>query len=210
MKRLDINDPQVFNKWRELYDDLTNEEQRDFANECEERFPTQTHFTKSNFETLFAGRKNVSVLEVGGWKGELAEHCISNYDIKYWRNIEFCTEAVRKGFKNSDKYIAVCPNEFDWFLQLEMNLGLLYDVFVCTHTIEHLSDDHLMALLSHVSHIPTILLEAPITDDGEDFHDYFGTHKLASGWNWITGLMIARGYTCTKINDRCRIFQRIE
>lgn len=34
MKRLNLNDHNVFNKWRELYDELTDQEQQDFANEC--------------------------------------------------------------------------------------------------------------------------------------------------------------------------------
>lgn len=213
MKRLNLNDHNVFNKWRELYDELTDQEQQDFANECEERFPSQVHHDRSNFDFLFSTLRGTNpngfkVVEVGGWKGELAKYCLEKYSylIRDWTNIEFCENAVEKTVEISQRYEAVNPKTFTWF-----NKGKLtgYDVFVSAHTIEHLSDDHMAQLIKALSGIPVVMFDAPLSLEGEDWNDFLGTHKLKMGWNKVNGLMIREGYTSEQVNKGCYIYRKL-
>jgi hypothetical protein len=216
MKRLDIDDPQCWNKWRELYDSLTDEEHAQFLNDSESRYPSQKSFTFSNYEFLFDKlskspiRKSFdeydfSILEVGGWKGELAHQCFTRFGrlIKSWHNIDMCYEAIRKTVAMPFNYTTFCPKEFAWFSEKKPQFA---DAFIAAHTIEHLSDRHLWQLLDFVAGIPYVILEAPISEHGNAWDDYVGTHILKAGWAQIRTYMIQKGYRSQQLNDSCAFF----
>lgn len=234
-KRLNLDDPQVFNKWRELYDELTDEEQITFANECEDRFPSQQHFTPSNFEDFFEDieeerlakeielngdqtdddkakfkiRTKVigpSVLEVGGWKGELAQLILSKYPmLGDWHNIDICQQAVTKTSCNDHRFSNHVPSQFRWF---ERKREGKYQVCVVSHSIEHFSDKDFIGLATFIAGIPTVIFEAPIKLEHDDWSDYLGTHILRMGWLGVAEVMGGLGYKSQKINDSCMVFQK--
>jgi len=207
MYSLDLDDPNVWDKWRELYSILTNEEWKEFFNRCEEKYPDQVHHDKSNYDKLFQRiPKNLYVLEMGGWKGELADYCFSKYKIEAWMNIDICSNAVNKSIPKRSNYIAICPGEFDWFnKRREGN----WDVFVSAHTIEHFSDDHVKQILNYINGIKYVMLEAPIKEEENDWLGYEGTHILKMGWKEINKLMSNNGYLIQNISPECYFYVRL-
>jgi hypothetical protein len=206
MSKLDLNDPQVFNQWRANYEQMTNEEHTEFTEACAERFPDQVHFTAANFEKVFEqlGPSQPRVLEIGGWKGELAKHCLEKFPIKSWTNIEFCKSAIKNSKCTDRRYFTLQPERFDWF---ETPRVIDFDVCVSSNTIEHFSDDHFFRLLGHVAGIPTIVFEAPISNEGQTWNDYWGTHILETGWDKINFCMKACGYKVEKLTDICMVYR---
>lgn len=215
MKRLDINDPEVWNKWRELYDDLTDEEHAQFLNDSEAKYPSQKSFTVSNYDYLFEkiAKPGCSVFEIGGWKGELAHYCLSKYAIKSWHNIDLCRSALEKTIpelKNDDRYSTHAPEWFNWFAYGPGGLLEPYDVCLSAHTIEHLSDHHLTQLIYYLTRrigVKTIVFEAPISNGTNSWNDYVGSHKLTMGWDIINCLFEIQGYSIERVNESCFLYQ---
>lgn len=201
---LDINDPDVWNKWRAHYNELSFDEQVAFANAAEEKYPVQQHHHTSNFFSIFK-QHNDSVLEIGGWKGELAASCFKQFKIKSWTNIEICTNAIKNTvpYLTGRPYHVSHPYKFDWFTEKRLNN---YDICISAHTIEHFSNDHMLRLIDYIAGIPLVAFEAPIQSDGDDWTDYGGTHMLTMGWRGVNDAMKAHGYAPVKLNDHCYIY----
>ena len=200
MKRLDVEDPLVFDKWRTLYNDLSHEENIQFGYDMEAKYPGQASFNPVVFEQLFARLGGAPhVVEIGGWKGELARHLMTKLPVASWHNIDMCKAAIEKTVPMGClPFTAQFPDRFDWFLQPRT---MQYDLCVSAHSIEHLSNAHLLALMNWISGIPTVIFEAPIAMTGQTWGGYFGTHILEMGWNDINAAMKALGYSAERIND---------
>ena len=77
-------------------------------------------------------------------------------------------------------------------------------MFIATHFIEHLSDQHLTELLQWADGIRAIYFESPISEHGQEWDGYEGTHKLTYGWQKVRELLA--NYDCEDINDTCKLF----
>lgn len=212
MPRLNVSDPLVFDKWRELYYDLTQDENIQFGYDMEAAYPGQASFDPKVFEGLFARYPGYHrVLEIGGWKGELARHCMDRFNLANWTNIDMCKAAIEKSVdmgKNATKYHPFFPSSFDWFKDKRESS---YDICVSAHTIEHLTGPHVMNLIDYVSGIPKIMFEAPIPLTGRsDWKGYFGTHILEFSWADINPAMEKRGYQVEKITDWCFLYNALQ
>lgn len=205
MKRVSLEDQDIWNTWRRLYNELTDDEQHDFADECEAAYPNQIHHNKQNFDSLFKDLKGIEVLEIGGWKGELASHCLERYDITSWLNIDVCRNAVAKTVPiDTNRYTAVVPDQFRWF---SLPRQMEFDVCVSAHTIEHFSNEDLRLLIKHISGIKTVMFDAPLEMAGDSWNGYCGTHMLTMGWNGVNAAMIVEGYSVEQINRHCFLYQ---
>lgn len=213
MNRLNLDDPHVFDRWRELYYSLTDEEQADFSDACERRFPHQAHADRAVIDEALERflPNDARVLEVGGWKGELASHCLGKFPkIQNWLNVEFCRRAVARQVPmplGGSGYEVLRPVNFGWF-RTSGRFKRDFDVFISTHTIEHFSELDLRKLLEFVvAGIPVVILEAPITDAGqENWNGYLGTHILTMGWHSICDFMEDLGYRWVRMSVHCFVF----
>lgn len=204
-KRLDLKDPQVWNKWRELYHDLTHEENQVFGRDIEAEFPTQDHATHSNYDLLFQRYPETArVLEVGGWKGHLAKYCLGKYPISHWVNIEYCEAAACRHVVLDSRFEVWTPENFHWFRA--RNIQGEWDAFIAAHVIEHLVDEDLVSLIEYLKGIPVVMFEAPISRTENDWTDYGGTHILKIGWNGVNDLMKSAGYKAEEINESCFLY----
>jgi len=204
---IDINDPQVFNKWRAEYHNMTDAEHLEFCDAAESKWPSQQNFTYENYQRLFNEvRMRTHVVEIGGWKGELAKKCLSHFPcIASWTNKDFCLAAISKTVPNvGDVYCAEWQDSPTWFRKPRNSE---YNICIAAHAIEHLSDDHLLELLDWIKGIPTVIFEAPINYEENKWHNYYGTHILAMGWNRINAEMEVRGYSNECFNDHCFLYR---
>jgi hypothetical protein len=192
-----------FDAWRERYDDMTYQEMADFYDAVEIDHPLQKAFNANAFDRFLDHASEVlchpylgpmRVLEIGGWKGELAREMLEGHGVIIdWCNIEICWRAIEKSVVTS-KYTAMKPVDFPWNVQLPNA-----DVFVASHFIEHIREWQLKALLGSLSISRSLRytgIQAPIPESGEnvDWTGYHGTHILEIGWEQVSTILLWFGF----------------
>lgn len=179
-----------FDKWRNEYDKLSIKDQKVYHDELEQRFPEQNHYNYDNvLEALKLSVPNPVVLEFGTWKGDLALQSFNDLPIKKWYGVEICDNAILKTKCKEVNYIN--PKRFDWFNEKRV---IEADIIIATHFIEHLSNEHFEALAAYCKGIKVVHFESPLTNEGNEWDGYVGTHKLTIGWDKINKIMSSNGY----------------
>lgn len=194
-----------FDHWRERYDTLTFAEQQAYHNQIEEWYPQQAHFNYEAAKYAIETTGSFVIFEAGAWKGDLCKRIMDERFHEYpehhtiWFAAELCPNAIEKRATDEITYLKI--DRFDWWQQ-DIKAGA--DMFLATHFIEHLSDKHLTELLAWADGIRWIYLEAPISEHGQEWNGYEGTHKLTFGWQKVRELL--SNYECEDINDTCKLF----
>lgn len=193
---MDIAD---FDAWRENYLHMTHREQQEFYDRVEVDHPHQAAFTAAHFREFFwQGVRNLPsayVLEMGGWKGELACEMLKIAflpSISIWCNVEICQRAVDMSICESRRYTTFVPKNFPWNVELPPA-----NVFVAAHFIEHITRNDLDMLIQNLPDtVRYIALEAPISENGNgiDWTGYHGSHILEIGWKQVTRLLMNNGF----------------
>ncbi len=81
-------------------------------------------------------------------------------------------------------------------------------MFVATHMIEHITAAQLELLIASIQ-APYVYLEAPLPDhDGEQWHDYPGTHILEIGWPSVDALLRKYEFEVLEGQGDCRLYQK--
>jgi 2-polyprenyl-3-methyl-5-hydroxy-6-metoxy-1,4-benzoquinol methylase len=179
----------TFNEWRNKYNEMTYAEQVQYHNIIEQQYPDQAHYTYENIKQVLSD--GIKVLEFGCWKADLAARAITEYKIKDWKGIEICTTAIEKSKCTASNFKYVVPKTFDWFSK---TVRPKCDVIIATHFIEHLSNEHFEQLADYCAGVPLIYFESPLSNEGESWDGYLGTHKLTYGWNKVNEIMESKGY----------------
>jgi hypothetical protein len=194
----------TFNDWRQQYDSMTFEQQQDYHDHLEGLYPDQAHYDIEAAAHVMAWLKPLTVIEAGAWKGNLAQTILSvDPTIYSWEAYELCPAAVRKTVCKDVRFIYRDFNRFDWW-----NVKpIVCDLFLATHFIEHLSFAHLSEMVKAIS-AKHIYFEAPLTEMGENWSDFHGTHKLEVGWNRVAELLAEKGYKKIDITHHCKLFER--
>lgn len=193
-----------FNEWRKRYDTLTFAEQQEYHNHLEALYPDQAHYDYNAAAHVFGLVNPKTVAEAGTWKANLAYQILgSNETITNWDAYELCPNAVLKTVCKDARLQYQTLTRFDWWNDVTIDA----DLFLATHFIEHLSWQHLQEMVAAVNS-PNIYFEAPLTDIGEQWQDFHGTHKLTVGWDEITALMQSKGYTLVNINNHCKLYRK--
>ena len=179
----------TFNEWRENYTSLTLKEQVDYHNELESKYPNQAHYDLDFALKVFDIVNPKDVTEAGGWKGDLANVMLNRYNIESWKNIEICKNAIDNTNCKDARYSYFMPKSFDWF-----DSKLYKGLFLATHFIEHLSNEHFEQLAEYCAGVPLIYFESPLSNEGESWDGYIGTHKLNYGWDKVNEIMKSKCY----------------
>lgn len=187
-----------FNEWRKNYRTSTYEEQVEFYNQVAKLFPEQIDFHLPSWMRFFGYVWNIRgafrVLEIGGWKGEMAQEVFTEKPdyVLSWHNIEISEEALKEPACLDPRYTAEVPPDYAWNIELPQA-----NVFIGSHVIEHITAKNLADLASNLP--PTveyIAFESPIkpTDADRDWKNYTGSHILEIGWKEVIGLLDAYGF----------------
>ena len=179
----------TFNEWRDKYSKMSYDEQVQYHNLIEEQYPDQAHYTYDNVKQVLSD--GIKVLEFGCWKADLAARAISEYNIKEWKGVEICTTAIEKTKCTANNFKYIVPKKFDWF---NTKVKPKADVIIATHFIEHLSNEHFEQLAEYCAGVPLIYFESPLSNEGESWDGYIGTHKLNYGWDNVNEIMKSKGY----------------
>jgi cyclopropane fatty-acyl-phospholipid synthase-like methyltransferase len=179
----------TFNEWRDKYSKMSYDEQVQYHNLIEQQYPDQAHYTYDNVKQVLS--EGIKVLEFGCWKADLAARAISEYNIKEWKGVEICTTAIEKTKCTANSFKYIVPKKFDWF---NTKVKPKADVIIATHFIEHLSNEHFEQLAEYCAGVPLIYFESPLSNEGESWDGYIGTHKLNYGWDKVNEIMKSKGY----------------
>jgi hypothetical protein len=186
-----------WDRWRKNYDQMGWDDQVRFYNSVERQHPDQKFYSAWAVRRLLQHiMEPVRVLEIGGWKGELAAEVYTDQIIE-WLNIEVIKAAEQFGPKG-DWYDAIVPEDYIW------NIGLPqgYDLLVMSHTIEHVTGEQL-ALIVQQFDGEWAYFEAPLLGEHHDhWEGYNGSHILELGWNEVDDLMALSGFEKVYQNDQ--------
>jgi hypothetical protein len=174
--------------WRAAYPTATYAEQQAAHSEMYAGYPEQRHFDAGLVASAIERVGPERVVELGGWDGELAERMLDRFDgIASWRNVELCREAAAAGAGRHPRYDA--DEVGDWYWTREWDC----DLFVASHTIEHLSAEHL-GLVLDATRAEALFLDAPLADGPTEWAGVSAMHVLEFGWLGVTAMCRRRGY----------------
>lgn len=210
-------DNKKFDQWRERYNEMSMEEQVAYHNDIEKHYPDQAHYNLGwAIEAIKEAKRGedpplAKVLEFGAWKGDMAQELIPMLKTQLWVAVEICENAIQKTHCNQAGFSYFKPNQFDWWNSNKARSVLHTikpDIIVATHFIEHLSNQHFEELIGFCQTVPAIYFEAPLTDEGNTWEGYLGTHKLEYGWNQISELLSRYGYSLIKDFGQGKLYKK--
>ena len=184
-----------FDAWRANYGQMSYTDQQDFYDRVYADHPHQAGYALDGGLELFIrffGRvlselPNVYVLELGGWRGELAQEMLNRFpSLAIWCNVEICRAAVKDSVFASPKYKTWIPPDHPWNMELPPS-----NVVVASHFIEHIKQQEFELLLINLPEtVRYLALVAPLPESGPtDWGGYHGSHILESAWGEIVRLL---------------------
>lgn len=177
-------------EWRRSYHAWTVADHKAFYAEVYATTPRQAHHALDLGEIVFEMFAPSTVIELGGWDGELAVRLLERYETcKSWTNVEICQQAVELG-RVHPRYHPLSPDTWFWEHRWEA------DMFVASHCIEHMTAEHLRAAINAVD-VQWIYFDAPLEDEPSNWWGTTTTHILEVGWDGVTEICREAGYVLT-------------
>jgi len=176
---------------RELYDRIAAE------------YPDQGYCSLDLMSKFLEKYQRVtSVVELGGWDGAVAGQMLRNFDLECWVNYEI---AQVDQVCQDERYRCIVP-ENDWSWNI---FGAFHaDAFVASHSLEHLTLDHLRDLMRAIQ-CEYAYVDVPLSEEGEDWTYSTTTHALElsigefdslwEGAGWTIDERIYRGEVTTQV-----------
>ena len=180
-----------FNEWREKYSLYSFKEQKEIINRLELRYPKQRQFNFKEVSNFLKDIPKPKVLELGGWKGELASEILAqNKNVILWHNYDICSNAIDKSVCKDKRFKAILLTDFAWNLDIFSE----YNTCVLSHVIEHIRKHELEKFFNKIKHIKYIFIDAPLNDPYllRGWKNYAGTHILECGWDCVKNML--KGY----------------
>ena len=148
-----------FDDWRRNYDRLTCSEHVEFYRKVAEVYPEQQHYNELAVRMFLADCEG-PVLEIGGWKGELAAAVLPDFPgIPEWLNVEIAPQAITESACTDPRYSVVVPPAFIWDADIDLEP---YRTLVASHVIEHLKRTDVVKLLNAIRHVDRMYVDAPL------------------------------------------------
>lgn len=197
-----------FNRYRRNYDNLNFLDKKKLAFRWLKKYPEQAHFDYepvSMWLRKIVVKQPVKILEIGGWRGDLAMKALSEFQkIELWHNYDLLDNNGSQ--KCIDKrYKLISLDDYIW----NELPGFEYNALIATHMIEHIRWNELQQLIQWIpSGVKTVLFEAPlpVTSENIDWKGDYSSHVLEKGWEQVIAKMKERGYTIAYQTCDTRVF----
>ncbi len=123
----------------------------------------------------------LQVLELGGWDGELASLILPEHqNIHWWSNYEIApVDTVCHNRQYHHREQSILDDSPDG-----------YDVFIASHSLEHLSDEHAKRVLDIAVECDWIYLDIPTPTRPWGL----ASHKMNMGWAEIASYVRHKGF----------------
>jgi hypothetical protein len=173
---------QKWNVWREHYDELTITDliwiNLGIDQFIREQVCRANHLVENAIELIVAKQDELSVVELGCYRGGLAQEMITRFgkQIKNWDGYDINYYAVENPICEHDRYTSIKMTE--WFYDTEFYHKA--NVFVTTSTLEHHNRVQFAKIIKNVSfnsNIKYMILGLPLCD-ARKWNDYGGSHVL--------------------------------
>jgi hypothetical protein len=204
-----------FNKWRLEYDSYGFEDHKKIYEELYVIYPDQQHYDMAALFSFidYPYSKRLKILEIGGWKGELANGILNSNivgkdgkrlsdQIAYWHNYEITPSVITNSVCNHNDYNVILAEDFVW----NLNVFQEYNVCIMSHVAEHMKAVELGKFFEKINHIQHIYIHAPIQNESISWDNYVGTHILETGWDGIKEML--SDYCEQKHSDQIRFFRK--
>ena len=198
-----------FDRYRKLYNSFSFKHKIKLAAKWLKQYPEQAHF---NYTPVNYWLKNLvpmpaNILEIGGWRGDLAEKALSSFEnINLWHNYDLIkTNNYQKCYDNRYKLISLDKDLW------HMPVNYEYNALIATHMIEHLNWKELTQLIDWIPEsISTVLFEAPLpaSDENINWKGDHSSHVLEKGWEQVISEMKNHGFSINYSEDNTFIFSR--
>jgi hypothetical protein len=174
-------------EFRRNYDQWTVADHKRFYSAVWAQYPSQSHSAPLIVATIISVHKPCTVVEIGGWDGELAVTMLDQFPfIDRWTNVEICEEAVEHGHRH-ERYYPVSPDRWYW------EQAWKADLFVASHCIEHMSARDLEKMVG-ATDAARLFFDAPLQDAPTNWWGSSTTHCLEVGWDGVTEICARHGY----------------
>lgn len=174
--------------FRERYTEMSYAEHEAFYSRVYAAAPVQRHFNVDATAAAIEEVAPATVVEIGSWDGALAALMLERFStIQVWRAVEICREAAAISATAHPRLRAVEVGDWYWTRRWQT------DLFVASHTIEHLSAEHFEAMVA-ATDTRAFYFDAPLTLLGHSWMHNDSTHLLEKGWSWIDYVLAARGF----------------
>jgi len=151
------------------------------------------------FEKLLRNVCYPSIVELGCHRGHLAKKLLSIFpNIQKWYGFDINPKALKHSIVDDSRFVPVLTP----FTEFQDNSS---NVFISSHTLEHLSTEQVTATLTALKH-EWVFLEMPITENGQEKWKGRNTHVLTAGRKDIRKMLkqynifYENTYTTTKEN----------
>lgn len=183
-------------RYRRCYSSLSFPDLIKLYEEFNRISPEQICFTLEKIKNVFnkTELEVIKIVELGCHDGQLAKEILKEYsNIQSWIGYDICYSAVNRSRLNvhDDRFTAIALN--DWFFNIELPK---FNIFVCSHTLEHLNMDQVIKTLDHAKNAKEIILEIPVYDVGRSWRYSKSTHVLTENRETIRKILTERNYTC--------------
>ena len=195
-----------FDKWRKEYPTSTFRQQQLEWNALYDTYPNQVHWNAQPVIDAL-NRAGMTITELGGWQGELANHVIPITNPARWTNYDICPKAISNTVCHLPCYEPVLLSDWPWNTDLKPA-----DAFVATHVIEHMTSGQIKELGQQLAAKYSILvIEAPVVDSATGFswEGNGSTHILELGWEQLESIFFSLGFQPVNRVLYTRIFQKI-
>jgi hypothetical protein len=196
-------------RYRKLYDSFSFDYKLKMADKWLRLYPEQAHFDliPINYWLENIVTRPAYVLEIGGWRGDLAQSVLSSFGfINLWHNYDLIKHNIYQ--KCYDKrYKLITLDDDIWHLSLESE----YNALIATHMIEHIKWRELTELINWIPlSINTVLFESPLppSDENINWTGDYSSHVLEKGWEQIIAEMRNHRFFAEYYKNNTVIFKR--
>ena len=210
-----------FNLWRNHYEEMTFRELvgaynawallyplRQDRNFC---LPTVLKAIEEVKEQL--NKETLNIVELGGYEGALAYDVLTCYPDFTYVNYDLCSIAIQRTKNQLKKYkfdairlkkpfwdTPITRRHYGETLMSTTNLKQKppnFDLFITSHTLEHLINKEVFKVLDHIAEVPFMYIQMPIREGGYD--GVTAGHICSLSWLQIQEHLSDLGYKEVKI-----------
>lgn len=177
--------------YREKYPRMSFNELQEANKEIDILYPTQRQVHPIHFARMIRSIDSfpLRVIELGSHDGKLARAMLRDFaSIISWRGYDF-DKPLERNICHDERYEPISLS--DWFHKTRLPE---FNAFMCSHTLEHLSERQLLKTLALISSAQYILIEIPISENGQRWDRMNCTHVLRWGLKHIRKWMDKNGF----------------
>jgi hypothetical protein len=198
-----------FNRYRKNYDSFSFAQKQKMASRWLEQYPEQAHFDTAPVKHWLENyvKRPCSVLEIGGWRGDLANKMLTDYNyIQSWHNYDLIEDNSYQKCHDL-RYKLITLKDDLWHISLVYN----YNALIATHMIEHINWREFIELAGWIPlNIETVLFEAPLpaSEESLNWNGDYSSHVFEKGWEQVNAEMRKHGFRVEYTENNSVIYSR--